>query len=86
MANCFDEDLEERNAKLTREWLQLPAGKVFFRYIEKAIKQHHGGVVGELSDNPIRDMLSGQREVGAEQALVQLMEAVEYELSDQSES
>ena len=81
----FDEELTERDARLTREWLQLDAGKVFFKYIEEAAKRHHGGVMGSLSDNPIKDVLSAQREVGAEGALVQLMEAVRFELEDRED-
>ena len=82
----FDEELTERDARLTREWLQLDAGKVFFRYIEESAKRHHGGVMGSLSDNPIKDVLSAQREVGAEGALIQLMDAVAFELTDQPDS
>jgi hypothetical protein len=86
MKTIFDVEIKEADAKLTREWLRLPAGKVFFAYIEEAIKRHHGGVVSTLSDNPMKDVLATQREVGAELALVQLMEAVEFELSADADS
>lgn len=86
MKVVLDQELSDNDAKLTREWLELPAGKPFFKYIAEASKRHHGGVMGELSDNPIKDVLATQRSVGAEGALVQLLEAVAFELSPEANS
>jgi len=82
----FDQELTELDAKLTREWLRLPAGKPLMKYIEQSIKLHHGGVVSELSANPMRDVLATQRSVGAEQALVHLLEAISDEAKQGDDS
>ena len=84
MKRVFDEELEDRNAKLTREWLMMPAGKPLFNAIENAMKHHHDSVIGVLTDNPMKDVLTTQREVGAEIALTQLIEAIAYELSPEA--
>jgi hypothetical protein len=82
----LDQELTKLDADQTREWLRLPAGKPLMKYIKQAIKLHHGGVVSELSANPLRDVLATQRSVGAEQALVQLLEAIKVEVESSEDS
>jgi len=86
MKVVLDKELTDVDAKLALEWLRLPAGKVFFDYVKEAANRHHSGTVSILTDNPMKDVLATQREIGAELALVQLMEAVEFELSEHPDS
>jgi len=76
----FDQELTNDDAQLTRQWLEMPAGRPFFVYIEDAIRRHHNGALNALTDNPIKDILVGQRQIAGEQALVQLIDAVTDEL------
>jgi len=82
----FDQELTKLDAEQTREWLRLPAGKPLMKYIKQSIKLHHGGVVSELSANPLRDVLATQRSVGAEQALEHLLTAISEEAANSEDS
>jgi len=80
MRDCFGVEVKDDVAKDCIQWLQDPAGKPFWDYLERECQCHHDGVVNALTDNPIRDILVGHRAVGAEQALLSVKTAVANEL------
>jgi len=78
---CFDVEVATEHAQRCREWLDSPMGQPFWNYVKREAQRRHDGAVNSLTDNPIRDILLGQREIAAEQALLSLMDKVQDEIS-----
>lgn len=81
MTDCFDIETDPEAAQRCREWLDAPIGKPFWDYVRREAKRRHDGAINALTDNPIKDILVGQREISAEEALLALLSKAEDEIS-----
>ena len=81
MTDCFDQELSEEEARRCREWLLMPAGRPLWRYLNTEAERHHSGSINAITDNPIKDILVGQRELSAEQTIITLIEKMDNEVS-----
>ena len=86
MTTCFDQQMSLEDAQRCREWLVMDIGKPFMRYIALEAQRAHDGAVNAITDNPIKDILVGQRSIAAEQALLSLADTTRAEAEDRAHS
>lgn len=80
MIDCFDREITREDARRCREMLQSPLMSPFWAYLEDELTRHHNSSVNALTDNPIKDILMGQRSLGAEQAIRSLISKMKHEV------